>query len=113
MVVTDTNAATEAAELATWATKPDTFTAYYAFPAKPVIGGKVILGHPSWAKAFVSTWMGTILGRITSARIYKHNFGGKMTTIRVTGTNGAHYYGRASWNSDVITLRKVKGIDTK
>lgn len=113
------NEETNAAELAHWATKPDTFApAYYTFSAEPMladrryrkaftprIGHDGLNDHP----ATVSTWRGTIIGRIISARVYGHNFGGRVVSIRVRGTNGATYYGRASWdNGSVIRLRKAK-----
>ncbi len=124
------NAQTDTAELEYWATKPDTFSpAYYSFPAET----NTILGMPrSYRRNFtpnlytfinrakpedpgtdkhaeVKTWNGSLLGRITSARVYGHNFGGRMVSITVRGTNGASYYGRASWdNGSIIRLRKVK-----
>lgn len=102
-----------AQELAHWATKPDTFMpAYYTFP-------QLELDRPAWLYlrsfhpmlqgASVSTWNGAHLGTITDARVYWHNFGGRFVSIRVKGTNGATYYGRASWdNGNVIKLRRVK-----
>lgn len=86
-------------ELAEWATAPNAFTAYYE-----------LTDNTSSLRGRVSTWTGALLGVITSARIYGHNFGARMVSMRVRGNNGACYYGRASWdNGSVITLRKVKG----
>lgn len=123
------NAAIQEAELTRWATAPDHFApAYYHFPAEDL----PLFGKPRpWREHFspclhtyvnksrpedpgvdhvatVTTWLGATLGVITSARVYRHNFGGRMVAIRVKGTNGAEYYGRASWDGgDVIRLRRV------
>lgn len=107
------NAAIEAAEVRTWAECPDAFMAYYEFPNHPTgtyRGEKSRLPfYPSNTGAHVSTWLGTRIGRITSAKVTRHNFGGRMVSIRVVGTNGATYHGRASWdNGQVIRLRRVK-----
>lgn len=125
-ITTDTNAA----ELAHWHTKPEYFApAYFEFPAEQ----NVILGVPRSYRAnftpnlcsyinqskpgdpgtalhaVVKTWHGSLLGRITSARVYRHNFGGRIVSLRLTGTNGATYYGRASWdNGSLIRLRRMK-----
>lgn len=124
------NAETDARELANWKTKPDTFVpAYYEFPAER----NIIMGVPRSYRAnftpnlysyinqtkpnepgtadhaVVKTWNGSILGRITSARVYRGNFGGRLVSMRVRGTNGAEYYGRASWDGgNLIRLRKAK-----
>ncbi len=124
------NQAIERAELARWADAPDRQLAYYAFPAEhlPTFGrprpyrtdfrpclhtyiNAPNPGDPGIAhRATVTTWIGAELGVITAARVYQHNFGGRFVSIRVRGSNGAEYYGRASWDSgSVIRLRKVKG----
>jgi hypothetical protein len=88
----DRNAAIEAAELARWATAPAEQVAYYRF-----------------ADDTVTTWRGVVIGRIVSANVYRHNFGGRFVSVRVMGTNGAEYHGRASWdNGTVIRLRRVR-----
>lgn len=119
------NKAADAAELAIWAERPTRFSpAYYTFPAEDVqttsVYGAPITLHmhtliyrqtfvPPMTDAVVKTWNGSLLGRITSAKVFGHNFGGRMVAITVRGTNGASYYGRASWdNGNVIRLRKVK-----
>lgn len=101
----------EAAELAHWQTTPDRMVAYYTIPTSP--DGKAIyfgLGAAQQGKrAYVSTWLGTELGLITYATRYRHNFGARMVSLRVRGTNGAEYYGRASWDHrTVIKLRRVR-----
>jgi hypothetical protein len=105
------NADIERQQLADWAEQPDCFVAYYAFLTKQQIGRTY---RPTFyplisEEACVTTWLGTRLGDIVSARVYQHNFGSRMVAICVQGTNGAEYYGRASWdNGEVIKLRKVK-----
>lgn len=104
------NKAIEAQELETWAAQPERFLAYYRF-----------IGHeqeprtayrhrfmPSLIGASVSTWTGRRLGTITTALVYPHNFGGRFVSMRVKGSNGAIYAGRASWDhGECIWLRKV------
>lgn len=110
------NAETTAAELAHWNTKPDVFApAYYRFPTDTAKQPReyrhsfyVLLG--ALGSDIVTTWTGAKLGSILSARVYQHNFGARMVSMRVRGTNGATYFGRASWdNGECIRLRKVKG----
>lgn len=105
------NAETTTVELAYWATKPDMLApAYYAFPNHPEGGLYRASFYPSNTGAKVTTWTGAKLGDIISARVYRHNFGARMVSLRVRGTNGATYFGRASWdNGECIRLRKVKG----
>lgn len=124
------NAETNRIELEYWASKPDIFVpAYFAFPAEELL----LFGKPrpyrsdfrpclytfvnketpesdGYAhRATVSTWTGAILGVIVSARVYRHNFGARMVAMTVRGSNGAMYYGRASWDhGNVIRLRKGK-----
>ncbi len=124
------NQETDRAELAQWMTAPDRFApAYYSFPAEsetlfgrprsyratfaPALHTYInqeTVSAPGTAKhAIVSTWNGTVLGRIISAHVYRHNFGGRFVSLTVHGTNGATYTGRASWdNGQIIRLRKVK-----
>lgn len=123
------NAAVEAQQLAEWQTQPERMLAYYAFPAEdsPLFGrprtyratfNPCLHSYVNKTKpedtgvanvATVATWTGATLGTITSARVYSHNFGGRMVSLRVKGTNGVEYYGRASWdNGSCVWLRKVK-----
>lgn len=109
------NKAMETRELELWETKPERFTAYYRFiqneidTAKQARYGRQRF-YPSLSGASVSTWLGTRLGTIIEARVYPHNLGGRFVSLRVRGSNGAVYYGRASWdNGEVINLRKAKG----
>lgn len=135
----DRNHAIERAELAHWAGRPDASPiVYYKFPAdiphsfKPLAGFpydcEICRQHrglspelcersrtyraefrPAIAGAVITTWLGTTIGEITSARVYQHNFGSRMVAITVKGTNGRTYYGRASWDHDCVRLRARKG----
>lgn len=133
------NRETNARELDYWQTQPERYApAYYAFPAgdeRATDDGRYTVGRRDARRSFfpalwkghdhtarmeprtaraeqraiVTTWNGSVLGYITSARVYVHNFGARMVSLHVRGTNGAHYYGRASWdNGSLIRLRKVK-----
>lgn len=106
------NKAIELAELARWDTKPDTQLAYYHFPSDyKARAGKQWLHtyHPLIYDAYVTLWPGNMIGTITSARVYTHNFGGRFVSLSVRGTNGAIYHGRASWdNGTCINLHKSK-----
>jgi hypothetical protein len=85
------NAELEAAELRAWAEQPDTHLAYY-----------------DEKTGRVTTWGGVLIGRITTSHVYRHNFGSRMITMRVIGTNGATYHGRASYDwGSCIRLRKT------
>lgn len=65
---------------------------------------------PRITGAYVSLWPGDRIGAILQARVYRHNFGSRFVSLRVRGTNGAEYYGRASWDwGQCIVLRKVRG----
>lgn len=114
------NAAIEAAELAAWTGKPDRMLGYYSFPAEDARTGKTwrarfepLLGDrrgdPSqWGR--ITMWRGQLLGYIVKAEVYPHNFGGRMVSVTVQGTNGARYYGRASYDwGQCVRLRRVKG----
>jgi hypothetical protein len=107
------NEAITARELEHWATRPDYFSpAYYKFPKLDQSGGyrpAFYIGERGIVWGIVSTWTGAKLGDIVHAHVFPHNFGGRVVSIRVRGTNGAMYYGRASWdNGDVIGLRRIK-----
>lgn len=110
--VEDHNAQLEARELAAWAEGPDRALAYYQFPVNDaaVAGTQYRANYsPRITGATVSTWLGTVIGRITEARVYRHNFGQRFVSLRVLGTNGAEYWGRASWDGgNAIILRKVR-----
>lgn len=124
------NASISLSEQAEWASIPARFFVYYDFPAEslPLFGRprnyratfapclhtfvNVAPGETGDGlahKAVVTLWTGEVIGRITSARVYTNNFGGRLVAIRVTGTNGAKYYGRASWdNGNCIVLHRAK-----
>lgn len=80
----------------------ETYTRSFA----PLLGDK--RGNPQqWAN--VTTWSGSLLGYIVDAKVYAHNFGGRMVSLTVQGTNGARYYGRASYDrGTVVRLRRMK-----
>jgi hypothetical protein len=102
------NLAIEANELARWAEGPDLQVAYYKFSDRQQGVQYRPSFYPQLAGACVTTWTGVRLGIIISAHVYRHNFGGRMVSLTVAGTNGARYYGRASWDGgDVIRLRKA------
>lgn len=108
------NEQTNARELEFWATAPIAYApAYYAFPSDtPGPYGRAswypVLTRSGETPARVTTWFGTTIGTIVYARVFRHNFGGRMLAIRVQGTNGAYYVGRASFdNGTMVRLRKV------
>lgn len=108
------NQAIEAAELARWEAQPDRQVAYFRFPAETGGGLYRPAFRPQLADAHVTTWPGTRIGTIVNARVYRHNFGGRFIAIRVRGTNGAEYVGRASYdNGTVVHLRKVRSARTR
>ncbi len=103
------NRAIERAELALWAECPARFVAYYRLPSDigPRPYRKAFV--PSVVGATVATWLGTGLGQVVKARVYSHNRGGRSISLRVQGTNGAAYHGRASYdNGTVVRLHKAK-----
>lgn len=105
------NAALEQRELADWDMRPPTAIGYFRFPAERGADRRYRETFvPRTTRARVTTCLGTTLGRITDARVYRHGRGGRFVAIRVAGTNGAVYHGRASWDhGTVITLhRRVK-----
>lgn len=84
------NRALEVEELACWQTAPERFVAYYTTKT-------------------VSTWLGTIIGTVLSYTIYTSNFGGRLIAFRMRGTNGAEYWGRASYDDgSIVRLRKCR-----
>lgn len=109
------NAAIEAAELERWKAQPETMLAYYHFQdeqrtSRPYRRPYLESFYPPLNGAHVAVWRGAWIGTIVSARVYRHNFGARMVSMRVRGTNGAMYYGRASWDCGTcITLHKSKG----
>lgn len=87
------NRQVEAEELARWTEAPARMLGYY-----------------DEASNTVRTWLGTSLGTIVRWRVYRHNFGGQMVAMTVQGTNGARYYGRASFDTGTcVWLRKGRG----
>lgn len=104
------NARVEQDELALWATKPERWQVY-------VVGTVSHAGQPYRATNCdvqrgdkVTTWLGSVLGTITYASTFAHNFGSRMTCIRFKGTNGATYSGRfgSDW-AQLCRVRKVGG----
>lgn len=101
------NAAIEAAELAYWRTAPARMVAYYKFADDCRASSLAFHTARTLSDCTVATWRGVKLGTITRAKVYRHNFGGRMVSIRVMGTNGHEYHGRASYDwGTVITLRR-------
>jgi hypothetical protein len=103
------NAEIEASELVRWASCPDTQVAYYNFAAGTRADSLHLYSARTLADCTVTTWTGKVIGTITAANVYRHNFGGQFVSMRVIGTNGAEYYGRASYDwGTVIKLRRVR-----
>lgn len=86
------NRAIEEAELADWRMRPRSQLAYYDLREQSL-----------------TTWQGIVIGAITRFRVYRHNRGGRFVSLRARGTNGAEYYGCASYdNGSCIRLRRVQ-----
>ena len=117
----DRNKAIERAELEHWKTAPAHAVAYYRFPkgTEARVNRFAELRQRSYElccsgqtraeDASVTTWLGTPIGTIVSARVYRHNFGGRVVCVQVRGTNGASYYGRASWDNGTVIRLHRKG----
>jgi hypothetical protein len=80
------NKAVEANQLQIWVTAPEYQMAYVKARE-------------------VTTWLGTVLGTIIYTAPVHNNFGGRMASIRVKGTNGKEYWGRYSTDQQLIRLR--------
>lgn len=115
------NRAIEAGELDAWQGQPESFVAYYAFPEGADVRVNRFAelrrqpyeincwGTSRETAAKVTTWRGTKIGTIVRAKVYRHNLGGRFVSMHVKGTNGAEYYGRASYdNGTVVRLRRCK-----
>lgn len=103
------NADIERRELEYWNSQPDRMSAYYSFPADRLDRKYREEFSPMLACATVKTCMGKVLGSIVSAHVYRHNLGSRMVAIRVQGSNGAVYSGRASYDhGECINLRKCR-----
>lgn len=103
------NRAIERAELDLWRTSPARMLAYYSFPFNLTGGYRAAFSPLLGKDARVTTWLGSRLGAIIYARVYPHNFGSRMVALRVQGSNGSIYSGRASYdNGSCIHLRRVK-----
>ena len=116
----------EARELAQWQTQPDRFIAYVSHPAADVAWREVcadtehnrperrsMAGQDlilrSYPATRVTTWLGTFLGAGRITGVYRNNFGARIVSVRVRGTNGAEYVGRYGYDGgNAIRLRKVK-----
>ena len=90
--VDDRNKATEQRQLFAWSLGPREDVMYY-----------------DEKKKIVTTWLGTMTGEIMRQQVSRHNFGGRMISMAVLGTNGAWYHGRASYDHGTcIRLRKYQ-----
>lgn len=104
------NRALEAEELKAWQGRPDRAIGYYDTPAQIQGGPWRTTFQVNTAGATITTWRGTRIGKVTEAKVYRDNFGGRLVYLRVIGTNGAEYWGRASWDGgNVVKLHKVRG----
>lgn len=104
------NAAGNAKELAYWAGQPATFApGYFSFPQEET-DGKLYRREfsPLLTGAKVSTWNGSVIGHVISAKVFSHNFGGRFVALTMRGTNGAEYYGRASWDHGTVIRLRIK-----
>ena len=104
------NEAIRLAELEHWTGQPDRMQAYYSFTHEPKVYQSAFypLAYGYGQDCKVTTWLGDRLGQIISAHVYLHNFGGRFVALRVKATNGAEYYGRASYDwGSCVTLHRV------
>jgi len=85
------NAAIEANELTIWAAKPECFAGY-------VTNGNF------------TTFLGTAIGRVIKASVYRNNFGKRLRAVTIAGNNGALYHGRygVDWG-DLVRVKRSKG----
>lgn len=103
------NQLVESANLAEWSSCPDVMVAYYNFPCDFSLRLYRQALYPSLIGATVSTWLSSPIGDIIRARVYTNNIGARIVSMRVRGSNGAEYHGRASWDGgNVVRLRRVK-----
>jgi len=97
-------------EMELWKDKPKRGLGYFVFPQAD--SGHQPFKHayyPPLTDAHVTNWMGVRMGTILSAHVYSCNNGARIVSMRVQGTNGATYCGRASWdNGTCIGLRRMK-----
>lgn len=99
------NKAVDKNELSYWDSQPDRFNAYVGSYPRGLWPDMSICGSFD----SVTTWLGTELGKIMQASVYRNNFGAIIACIRVYATNGAEYYGRFGYGTtDLIHLRKIK-----
>lgn len=135
---TDRNAAIEQWELAEWRMRPRAMMAYFHFPADgahtfgptpgfpyrcAVCGVERHLSpelcsrtrqyrdayRPNLYRARVTSWPGSELGTIVEANVYRHNYGHRFISLKVRGTNGAMYHGRASFDwGQCVRLHRSK-----
>jgi len=106
------NAEIERLELEAWSHKPSTFAAYVTnnpayVPSRAELDGLHCGGNGP--TRILTTWTGKRLGYVLSYRVHRNNFGARIASVRVRGTNGANYYGRMSHDwSQLIRLRRCK-----
>lgn len=108
--VEEHNKRIETRELAIWKEQPERFVGYYSFPAENDRAGKTYRRSfcPLLTGARLCTWTGVQLGVITKASVHPNNFGGRLVSLTVQGSNGAIYHGRASYDGgDFIRLRRA------
>jgi hypothetical protein len=103
------NRALEARELEAWQAGAPIAIGYYTID-EPANGSRE---WSAWRSRVIgraiqiTTWLGTPIasGRVTGA--YTNNFGGRLICLRVKGTNGAEYIGRASYDSGTIVRLRL------
>lgn len=61
------------------------------------------------SRGTVTTWMGDVLGRVTSRRFYRGGFGARMCFVRFTGIDGREWAGRYGYqHQECVNVRVVK-----
>ena len=115
--VTDHNLQVEQQELLQWAEAPARQVAYVAHPnfdhAWRESADHLLSTHDRLLRAFpqvtVSTWLGTQIGTGRVTGVYRNNFGARIVSLRIKGSNGAVYVRRYGYDGgNAVTLRKVR-----
>lgn len=111
----DHNRQVEALELSAWAAGPERAIGYVTIPN---IDGRTTDRatvdrwlHVSDLRVTVSTWIGTPIAHGTVTGMYRNNFGARIVSIRVRGTNGRTYVGRYGYDGgSFIRLRAARKV---
>jgi hypothetical protein len=61
------------------------------------------------SRSTVTTWMGDVLGRVTSRRFWRGGFGARMCAIRFKGIDGREWAGRYGYrNQECVNVRVLR-----